>query len=436
MRLHAVLPVLALTTLGCALIDPVLPGGSDATDPSLATAISPPPQVQPTLPISDPSEPAATLPPSPTVTEPPPTEPPTPVPAIALPNPSGFRWAEVANGFARPLGLEATADGRLFVLEQRGVIWVIQNGAVLPDPFLDIRDRANASAFEQGLLGLAFHPQFLENGFFYVNYTRPGGDTVIARFSVSPEPNRAEPGSEVVLLVVDQPFANHNGGGLEFGPEGFLYIGLGDGGSANDPFGNGQSLDTLLGKLLRIDVDSAEPYALPADNPFAAGGGRPEIWVYGLRNPWRFSFDPGTSDLYIGDVGQNSWEEIDFLPAGTAGGVNFGWNQREGRHPFATQVTEGLTDPIAEYDNTGFACSVTGGVVARDPVLPEWAGVYLFGDYCSGEVWGLVRDATGHWQGAVLFGTGLSVSSFGSGPDGSVYLVHHGGGIFRLERAG
>jgi glucose/arabinose dehydrogenase len=353
-----------------------------------------------------------------------------------LPDPSGFRWAEVANGFARPDGLEATADGRLFVLEQRGVIWVIQDGTVLPDPFLDLRDRADASAFEQGLLGLAFHPQFLANGFFYVNYTRFGGDTVIARFSTSADPNRADSGSEDVLLVIDQPFANHNGGGLEFGPDGFLYVAMGDGGSANDPFGNGQNLDTLLGKLLRIDVSTAEPYAIPADNPFAAGGGRPEIWAYGLRNPWRFSFDPGTGDLYLGDVGQNSWEEIDFLAAGTAGGVNFGWNQREGRHPFATQVTEGLTDPIAEYANTGFACSVTGGVVARDPVLPEWAGVYLFGDYCSGEVWGLVRDAAGQWQGSVLYGTGLSISSFGSGTDGSVYLVHHGGGIFRLERSG
>lgn len=436
MRLRTVLPVLALTTLGCALIDQVLPGGPDATDLSSATAISSPPQVQPSLPLPDPSQAAATLPPPPTVTEPSPTELPTPVPLIALPDPSGFRWAEVANGFARPLGLEATADGRLFVLEQRGVIWVIQEGAVLPDPFLDLRDRIDASAFEQGLLGLAFHPEFLANGFFYVNYTRFGGDTVIARFSASADPNRADPNSELILLTADQPFANHNGGGLEFGPDGFLYIGLGDGGSANDPFGNGQSLDTLLGKLLRIDVRTAEPYAIPADNPFAAAGGRPEIWAYGLRNPWRFSFDPGTGDLYIGDVGQNSWEEIDFLPAGTAGGVNFGWNQREGRHPFATQVTEGLTDPIAEYANNGFACSVTGGVVARDPVLPEWAGVYLFGDYCSGEVWGLVRDAAGQWQGSVLYGTGLSISSFGSGADGSVYLVHHGGAIFRLERNG
>jgi len=427
MRLAGVLPVLAITTLGCALIDSAIPGGSDATDVVPATPIPPATENQPT----------ATLPAlPPTATEVPPTETATALAAIELPDPSGFRWAEVANGFARALGLEATPDGRLFVLEQRGVIWVIQDGVVLPDPFLDIRDRVESSAFEQGLLGLAFHPQFLANGLLYVNYTRFGGDTVIARFSASAEPNRADPGSELVLLVVDQPFANHNGGGLEFGPDGFLYIGLGDGGSANDPFGNGQSLDTLLGKLLRVDIDSAEPYAIPADNPFASGGGRPEIWAYGLRNPWRFSFDPETGDLYIGDVGQNSWEEIDFLPAGSPGGVNFGWNQREGRHPFVTQNTGGLTDPIAEYANTGFACSVTGGLVARDGALPEWAGVYLFGDYCSGEVWGLVRDATGPWQGAVLFGTGLSVSSFGSGPDGSVYMVHHGGAIFRLERGG
>jgi glucose/arabinose dehydrogenase len=353
-----------------------------------------------------------------------------------LPDPASARWVEIANGFARTLGLEALPDGRLFVLEQRGVVWAIQDERVHPDPFLDIQDRVQSTAFEQGLLGLAFHPQFFANGFFYVNYTRAGGDTVIARFSASPGSNRADPGSEAALLIVDQPFANHNGGGLEFGPEGLLYLGLGDGGSANDPFGNGQRVDTLLGKLLRIDVNSGDPYSIPADNPFAAGGGVPEIWAYGLRNPWRFSFDRATGDLYLGDVGQNSWEEIDYLPAGTSGGVNFGWNEREGRHPFASQRTDGLTDPVAEYANTGFACSVTGGEVVRDPSLPGWSGVYLFGDYCSGQVWGLVRDPSGVWQGAVLFSTGLSVSSFGLGADGAVYLVHHGGSIYRLEPSG
>ena len=422
MTIRDLLPLIALASLGCNFISGAIPSQPPPTSTS-----SPNPSATPILAT-------ATLPPEPSPTPPPTDAPPTSV--GSLPDPSGFRWLPIADGFLQPLGLEGTGEGRLFVVEQRGVILTIQDGAVLPEPFLDIRDRVNDSSLEQGLLGLTFHPQFLGNGFFYVNYTRAGGDTIIARFKVSLDEGAVDPGSELVLLEIDQPFPNHNGGGMVFGPDGFLYIATGDGGLANDPFGNGQRLDTLLGKLLRIDVNSGEPYSIPPDNPFGTGAGTPEIWAYGLRNPWRFSFDPLTGDLYIGDVGQNSWEEIDFLPAGSPGGANFGWNQREGRHPFATQVTEGLIDPIAEYANTGLACSVTGGVVARDPALPEWSGVYLFGDYCSGEVWGLVRDQAGQWQGAVLFNTGLSISSFGTGADGSVYLVHHGGTIYRLERGG
>jgi glucose/arabinose dehydrogenase len=336
-------------------------------------------------------------------------------------------------GLQRPIGLANAGDDRLFVIEQQGIIQVVRNGAVLAQPLLDIRDRVNSSGNEQGLLGLAFHPDFARNGYFYVNYTRAGGDTVVSQFSASVGDTPADPGSEQVLLTIDQPYSNHNGGTLIFGPDGDLYISTGDGGSANDPFRNGQSVNTLLGKLLRIDVNAGDLYGISPDNPFATGGGQPEIWAYGLRNPWRISFDRLTGDLYIGDVGQGDWEEIDFVPAGSPGGINFGWNLREGFHPFAGFDTEGLTDPVAEYPHRGGACSVTGGEVVRDPSLPAWSGVYLYGDYCSGEVWGLVRDSGGVWQSDVLFNTELSISSFGLDVSGGVYLVDRGGGVYRLE---
>ncbi len=310
---------------------------------------------------------------------------------------------------------------------------MLQSGVVQQDPFLDIRDRVNSSAFEQGLLGLAFDPDFARTGHYYVDYTDAGGDTVISRFTATVGEAQTHPTTEALVLRIDQPFSNHNGGDLHFGPDGLLYIATGDGGSANDPHGNGQSPDALLGKLLRIRVGEAEPYAVPGDNPFAAGGGRPEIWMYGLRNPWRFSFDSLTGDLYIGDVGQDSWEEIDFLAAGSPGGANFGWNLREGMHPFASQGTEGLVDPIAEYPNPAGGCSVTGGVVVRDSELPVWQGVYLYGDYCSGGVWGLLRDASGQWQNSKLFSTPFNISSFGTGADGAVYLADHNGVIYRLK---
>ncbi len=358
--------------------------------------------------------------------------PPPPVSVTALPDPAGAVWTAVVGGFRRPVDIQQAGDDRLFVVEQHGLIWIVAGGAVLPDPFLDISDRVGISANEQGLLGLAFHPDYAANGRFFVDYTDGRGDTVVARFQVSQEPNRADPDSEVVLLQIDQPYANHNGGGLAFGPDGYLYIGAGDGGSAGDPQGNAQRVDTLLGKILRIDVDGGEPYAIPPGNPFAAGGGRGEIWAYGLRNPWRFSFDRQTGDLHIGDVGQNTWEEIDFQAMGQAGGVNYGWNLREGLHEYAGGDTAGLTDPIAEYSHNQ-GCSVTGGVVVRSPSLPAWLGVYLYGDYCSGTIWGLVRDAVGVWQSAVLFESGLTISSFGQDRDGEVYLADHSGAIYRLE---
>jgi glucose/arabinose dehydrogenase len=292
-------------------------------------------------------------------------------------------------------------------------------------PFLDITERVDDGGNEQGLLGLAFHPNFKDNGFFYVNYTEAGGDTVIARFTAAG--NIADPNSEVRLLGVKQPFPNHNGGGLAFGADGYLYIGLGDGGSGGDPQGNGQNPNTLLGKILRIDVNSGNPYAIPADNPFGS-----EVFHYGLRNPWRFSFDALTGDLWIGDVGQGSWEEIDFLPAGTPGGVNFGWNRYEGLHDYtAGDVPQNYRLPVFEYSHQE-DCSVTGGYVYRGP-MPEWQGVYFYGDFCSGKVWGALHQVSPSLS-TVLFETDASVTSFGVDESGEVYLADRNGNILRLSR--
>ena len=356
----------------------------------------------------------------------------------SFPAPENYRWTPVASGLTRPTDLTAAGDGsgRLFVLEQSGRILILQGGSLLPDPFLDIRDRVGSAGNEQGLLGIAFSPEYRSNGTFYVNYTDLNGNTVIARYHVSGDANRADPSSEEALIHVSQPYTNHNGGGLAFGPDGDLYIGLGDGGSQGDPQGNGQSLHTLLGKLLRIDVNQSPGYRIPADNPFANGGGNPEIWAYGLRNPWRFSFDRVTGDLYIGDVGQNRWEEIDFLPAGSPGGANFGWNYREGTHPYQGEPPSGLAllDPIYEYDHSQ-GCSVTGGAVYRGQMLPEWQGIYFFGDYCRGTVWGAYRDAQGVWQVKSLFETGVYISSFGQDEEGEIYLLDQGNGqVLRFER--
>jgi glucose/arabinose dehydrogenase len=275
------------------------------------------------------------------------------------------------------------------------------------------------------LLGLAFHPQYAQNGRFFVNYTDVNGDTVIARYQVSSDPNVADANSEVKLVGVDQPYANHNGGVLTFGPDGYLYAGLGDGGSQGDPNGNGQNTGVLLGKILRLDVDSAEPYALPPDNPFGN-----EVWAYGLRNPWRLSFDRSTGDLYIGDVGQSQWEEIDYLPSGSAGGTNFGWNLREGAHDYNGSASPDLTEPIAEYSHQEGGCSVTGGYVYRGS-MPEWNGIYLYGDYCTGLIWGLMRDNDG-WQKQQLFQIAARITSFGQDTAGEIYLVSDSGMIYRL----
>ena len=373
-----------------------------------------------------------------TATELSPTETPLPEPTAILqasfPDPAGYAWNLIVDRFSQPLLATHAGDGsgRLFILEQGGVIRMVQDGAILPNPFLDITSQVGSGGNEQGLLGLAFHPDYEQNGFFYVNYTDLNGDTVISRFQVSADASVADSASEKILLQVDQPYANHNGGSLEFGPDGFLYAGLGDGGSQGDPNGNGQSLETYLAKLLRVDVNSGDLYGIPADNPFANGGGLPEIWAYGFRNPWRFSFDRATGDLYIADVGQNQWEEVDYLPAGSPGGANFGWNIMEGNHPYQGEATDGLTLPVTEYEH-GNRCSITGGYVYRGQALPAWNGVYFYGDYCSGEILGLVHNADDSWESRLLYDTGFLITSFGIDEAGEIYVLDRSGGLYQLQ---
>lgn len=395
-----------------------------AADPALPTATA----AKPLAPDQDPYPTSA----APTL------QPTLPAATVSeLPDASLFVWAPFSSGLTRPTDLADVGGGRLLVLEQPGLVRVVENGTLLPQPFLDIRDRVGSGGNEQGLLGIALHPRYAENGQFFLNYTNLNGDTTVSRFSASG--GSADPGSEQILLTVNQPYANHNGGSLAFGPDGYLYIGMGDGGSAGDPQNYGQDMGALLGKLLRIHVDAGDPYAIPADNPYADGsGGRAEIWASGLRNPWRFSFDRATGDLYIGDVGQNAWEEIDFQAAGTPGGVNFGWRYREAANPYSDgQPPAGLalTDPVAQYPHSE-GCSVTGGFVYRGAALPELNGVYLYGDYCNGRVWGLLRLADGSWQNRTMFETGAFLSSFGQDASGELYaLDQRAGALLVLRRA-
>jgi glucose/arabinose dehydrogenase len=404
-------PILLLTiaTLGCGIFSSPL-----AATPRVDPVTEEFPQ-----PVTEAAPPPSTGAPSPTDT-------PAPTVASSFPDPKDYRWTEVASGFQHPVDIQNADDGsgRLFIVEQPGRIRVIQSNQLLATPFLDITDRVDDNGSEQGLLGLAFHPNHEQNGFFYVNYTRAGGDTVIARFQVTGDPNLADPNSEKRLIEVEQPFPNHNGGAAAFGPDGHLYLGLGDGGSGGDPLGSGQSLNTLLGKILRIDVDSGDPYAIPADNPFGN-----EIWAYGLRNPWRMSFDRQTGDLWIGDVGQGQWEEIDTYAHGTPVGANFGWNVMEGSHNYEGEAQPGLILPAAEYSHAQ-GCSVTGGYVYRG-AMPEWQGIYLYGDYCTGFLWGLIPSGDG-WQSQVLFETRVQISTFGEDESGEVHLADYGGTIYRL----
>ncbi len=338
----------------------------------------------------------------------------------------------------RPLGVVAAGDGsgRLFVVEQEGRIWLVRDGARAELPFLDITFLVRAGG-EQGLLGLAFHPSFPDDPRFYVYYTARDGMQVLAAVRMSDDPDRADPNSVETLLRMDDFAPNHNGGSLVFGPDGYLHVATGDGGGGGDPRGSGQSLATYLGKILRLDVDAPSgglPYGIPADNPFVdRNGALPEIWATGLRNPWRTSFDRATGDLWIGDVGQSAWEEIDVVRAGTSG-VNFGWNVTEGFHCFPSGEDcprDGLAPPITEYSHDD-GCSVTGGLVYRGTAVPSLIGGYVFADYCSGLVWAIDPAATEVREPAVVFESGRAISSFGEGEDGEAYVTDIGGQLLRI----
>lgn len=379
--------------------------------------------------------------------------------------------------FGGALGLVNASDGsgRLFVIRQAGFVEIIENEQVVPGDFLDVSSLTDTSESERGLLGLAFHPDYASNGLLYVNFTSngtlaPTGDTVIAEYQVSAgDPDQVDPNSRRVLLTVTQDFDNHNGGNLAFGPDGYLYIGMGDGGSGGDPCNRAQTLDpanlevggfpvckdsittALLGKMLRIDVDGTTPassnnlcgaagdgsaeYAVPADNPYVGDNNAcGEVWAYGLRNPWRWSFDRDTGDLWIGDVGQGTWEEIDLEPAASAGGVDYGWNVCEGEYATGSTTTDcplaGSELPVLSYRRNNGNCSVTGGYRYRGPVT-SLLGTYIYGDYCSGRIW-FATGSGDNWIETLFSSEGFDLRSFGEDEAGNLYVVRSGG-IFRFE---
>ena len=336
------------------------------------------------------------------------------------------------------LAQPAAGDDRLFATEQSGRVLAFANhqDANEVEVFLDIRGRVNDSGSEEGLLGLAFDPNFQENGYFYVYYSASGPRrSVVSRFGLSDDGRRADPDSELMIMEIEQPFRNHNGGQLAFGPDGYLYIGLGDGGSAGDPMGHGRNTSTLLGSILRIDVsesNDASPYAIPSDNPMLGDvDARGEIWAYGLRNPWRFTFDRETGEMWAGDVGQNSLEEVDLVERGG----DYGWNTLEGTRCFSPRAScdlSGTVLPVWEYP-TGEACSVIGGYVYRGGRIPSLYGAYVFADYCSGQIWGLRYDGREVTEFLLLDETGLRIASFGQARDGELYVLSQNSGIFWLE---
>ena len=353
------------------------------------------------------------------------------------PGDSMLTLAAVAQGLESPLFVTAPAgDSRIFIVERPGRIRIVEDGQLLATPFLDIVPQVGTGG-ERGLLGLAFHPDYASNGYFYVNYSDRDGNTRVERYTVGTDPDVADPGSATLVISIDQPYANHNGGMIAFGPDGMLYVGMGDGGSANDPGGNGQNPATLLGAMLRLDVDGGDPYAIPADNPFVdRSGARGEIWAIGVRNPWRFSFDRDVPRLYIADVGQNAWEEIDIVPAGE-GGRNFGWNVMEGTHCFRSASCDesGLTLPEVDYGHDQ-GCSVIGGYVYRGSALPELAGRYFYADYCSGWLRSFRYDGPGSVADHREWPVGDFGSPLGFGEDaaGELYVTSQNGTVYRLER--
>lgn len=389
-------------------------------------------------------------------------------PVLAAPTtttPPTLDFTTVVSGLTNPVFVTNAGDGsnRLFIVQQTGQILIFKNGSLNASPFLDISSLSNFTHAdtEQGLLGLAFDPNYSTNGYFYIAYTTTTGNapcpyvptngdtcpyaTTLARYHVSSNADQANSTSGLVILSALKRFTNHNGGMVAFGPDGYLYIGIGDGGSGGDPNGNGQSLDTLSAKLLRLDVDgppdSGKNYAIPHTNPFYGSGDlhvQQEIWAYGLRNPWRFSFDRSTGDLYIGDVGQDIQEEVDYQAQSSAGGQNYGWNCREGNlvyNPNCTSIPN-YVPPVATYNhgnNDSFGCALTGGYVYRGSASPALQGIYLYGDYCSGKVLGLVKNSNNTWTASLLATTSYNISSFGEGENGELYLTDLNGRVVKIS---
>ncbi len=416
-----------LTLAACAV--PANPPARTTVSTPVPTFAAPtivPPTTRPTA-----TKPARTIDPSPTA----PLQPTATTPGQTAGEFTLALEPVIEGGLVRPDYVTHAGDDRLFVVEQPGRIRIIQSGQLLDRPFLDMTDKVTTSGNEQGLLSVAFHPDYQNNGQFFVNYTRQrDGATVIERYTVSgDDPDRADDRSGKVILTIAQPEANHNGGLIKFGPDGYLYIGMGDGGGAGDrhgSIGNGQDLEALLGKMLRVDVTNQDTYIVPPDNPFGN-----EIWSYGLRNPWRFSFDRATGDLYLADVGQNIYEEVDFQSASSTGGENYGWRNMEGRHCYDPKEgcdPTGLVLPIAEYSHDVGGCSITGGYVYRGSQYPALQGAYFFGDYCTGFIWSLQRDGD-QWRMTKRLESGVRISSFGEDVNGELYVVDHSGGVYRLS---
>ena len=358
-------------------------------------------------------------------------------PSTLTPGSDSVALRLVSSGLDFPLYLTAPAgDPRLFVVEKTGRIRIVRNGVLAPAPFLDISTRISSGG-EQGLLGLAFDPHYATSGRFYVDYTDRNGDTHISRFRVSADPDAADPASEEVLLTVDQPYSNHNGGDVTFGPDGYLYIGMGDGGSGGDPQGHGQNPNDLLGSLLRLDVSASTGYTVPSNNPYATGGGRPEVFSIGLRNPWRFSFDRASGDLYIADVGQDSREEVDVSTASSGGGrgLNYGWNRMEGTACYGSTGCNrtGLTLPVMDYTHAD-GCSITGGYVYRGAALPSLTGTYFYADYCNGWIRSFTytggQAATPREWPALK--PGGQITSFGEDAAGELYVMQQDGKLFQF----
>lgn len=375
----------------------------------------------------------------------------TPAPTItplvyptAPPTPITFgtgHWQLFAEDLSSPTAIVDPEDGsgRLFVLEKTGTIRVIQGGVLLPDIFLDLRDRViqKLDNYEQGLLGLVFHPNFSENGYFYVFYTDYQENSVLSRFHANQDSQTADPDSEFRLFHLIKPGANHYGGTLAFGPDGYLYVSIGDGIFSSYTKGYAQSVDDLFGKILRLDVDHGNPYAIPPDNPFVNAYGRDEIYLYGLRNPWKFSFDSMTGDLYIGDVGRDDWEEVNFLAAGAPAGLNYGWDVMEGPEAFsgyrgAPVKNPNFTESIFYYHHKPNKCAVVGGLVYHGDSFPKLQGTYLFGDFCAGYIWGLAQNSAGEWEVTLLYDTDIQLITFGTDASGEVYAADLRGMLYKL----